>query len=63
MPRSHPLRAVLVTLALAAGALPASAQQDGRPNARPRPKPIDPFRFKMMGPAVGGRIAAKILFP
>jgi photosystem II stability/assembly factor-like uncharacterized protein len=58
MPRSHSFRAVLVTLALAASALPASAQQGGRPSARPRPKPIDPFRFEMMGPASGGRIAA-----
>lgn len=58
MPRSPSFRSVLVTLAFAAGALPASAQQGARPNARPRPKPVDPFRFEMMGPASGGRIAA-----
>jgi photosystem II stability/assembly factor-like uncharacterized protein len=40
------------------GAIPASAQQDTRNSARPRPKPEDPFRFEMMGPATGGRIAA-----
>jgi len=64
MRQSPSLRAVVVSLALIAGVLPAAAQQQGARNgARPRPKPEDPFRFEMMGPATGGRIAAIVGVP
>src|SRR6476469_1650035 len=57
-------RTGFVILALIGGAIPAMAQQQGaRAGARPRPKPIDPFRFEMMGPATGGRIAAVVGVP
>ena len=57
------LRAGVATLALIGSAIPAMAQQQGRTGARPRPKPLDPFRFEMMGPASGGRIAAVVGVP
>ena len=51
----YALPALFVALALFGVAGPASAQQGPRP---PRAPAQDPFRFQMMGPATGGRIAA-----
>ena len=60
MRHSTTRRALAVTLALIA-ASPAQAQRGGA--QRPRPKPIDPFRFELMGPATGGRIASVVGVP
>lgn len=47
--------ALLAALALSGVAASLPAQQPARPARAPAP---DPFRFQMMGPATGGRIAA-----
>jgi photosystem II stability/assembly factor-like uncharacterized protein len=51
----HALPALLLALAFAGAGATAHAQQGPR---SPRAPAVDPFRFQMMGPAAGGRIAA-----
>src|SRR5262249_42591334 len=57
-------RALVLSLFVCLGAAPLVAQQRGgqaSPQAsaqRPAPPPPDPFRFQLLGPAEGGRIAS-----
>ena len=51
------------TLAVLATALPSASAQAQRDTAVVRAPAQDPFRFEMMGPAAGGRIAAIVGVP
>src|SRR5215469_10771572 len=48
----------ILALALLAGCLPLAAQRGGQ-NA----SPVEPFRFRFMGPSVGNRISAAAGIP
>ena len=49
---------VLLGLCLTVAAVPLAAQQRGAAPTPPRTPLPDPFRFQMMGPAEGGRVAS-----